>query len=73
MIPQGVRAQQFYRKIETLPRLFRWIDRFIAAGFTMDDVVNWQNRIKPHASLDYKVLETVFVERLSPERIFGYA
>ena len=39
----------------------------------MDDVVDWQNRIKPHASLDHKEPETVFVERLPPERIFGYA
>lgn len=56
-----------------IERFFREIDRLIAAGFSMDDVVDWQNRIKPHASLDYKEPETVFVERLPPERIFGYA
>jgi len=56
-----------------IERFFREIERLIAAGFSMDDVVNWQNRIKPHASLDDKVPETVFVERLPPERIFGYA
>jgi len=56
-----------------IERFFREIDRLIAAGFSMDDVVGWQNRIKPHASLDYKVPETVFLERLPPERIFGYA
>ena len=55
-----------------IERFFREIDRLIAAGFSMDDVIDWQNRIKPHASLDYKVPETVFVERLPPERIFGY-
>lgn len=31
------------------------IDRLIAAGLTMDDVVDWQNRIRPHASLNDKV------------------
>jgi hypothetical protein len=45
----------------------------IAAVFSMDDVVDWQNRIKPHASLDCKEPETVFVERLPPKRILGYA
>ena len=56
-----------------IERFFREIDRLIAAGFSMDDVIDWQNRIKPHASLDYKKPETVFLERLPPERIFGYA
>ena len=56
-----------------IERFFREIDRLIAAGFSMDDVVDRQNRIKPHAGLDYKVPETVFLERLPPERIFGYA
>lgn len=56
-----------------IERFFREIDRLIAAGFTMDDVIDWQNRIKPHASFDYKEPEIVFFERLPPERIFGYA
>ncbi|OPX67163.1 MAG: hypothetical protein A4E37_01640 [Methanoregulaceae archaeon PtaB.Bin056] len=61
---------QTHEKIE---RFFWEIDRLIAAVFSMDDVVDWQNRIKPHASLDCKEPETVFVERLPPKRILGYA
>jgi len=83
MILRGVRAppnfterSRRYHHPQTngkIERFFREIDRLIAAGFTMDDVVNWQNSIKPHASLDYKEPETVFFERLPPERVFGYA
>ena len=52
-------------KIESI---LREVDRLIAAGFTMDDVVDWQNRIKLHGNLDDKVPETVFVERLPPRK-----
>jgi putative transposase len=36
----------------TIERFFREIDRLIAAGFSMDEIIDWQNTIKPHASLD---------------------
>lgn len=55
-----------------IERFFREIPWLIATGYTMDDVIDWQNSIQPHASLDNKVLDTVFVERLPPERIFSY-
>ena len=35
-----------------IERIFREIGQLIAVGLSMDDVIDWQNRIKPHASLD---------------------
>ncbi len=49
------------------------IDRLITAGCSMDNGVDWQNRIKSHARLNYKEPATVFFERLPPEQIFGCA
>lgn len=39
----------------------------------MDHVIDWQKGTKPHAGVDDKEPETVFVERSPPERIFVYA
>ncbi len=52
---------------------FREIDRLIAAGFTRDELVDWQKKIKPRANVDHRMPETAFVYNLPTERFLGYA
>lgn len=56
-----------------IERFFREVERRLPRGRTIDELVEWQNEIKPHVSLDFELSAEAFYHRLPPERILGYA
>ena len=68
-IRSRVRHPQTNGKIE---RFFGEIDKRIHQFESLDEIVYWQNYIKPHRSIGYNVPADIFWHALKPERIFEY-
>ena len=64
-----VKHPQTNGKIE---RFFGEVERRIGKFGSVDRIVEWQNEVKPHMSLNYQEPAKVFWYRLSPERILGF-
>lgn len=56
-----------------IERFFEEIERRLEILGSVEAVVHWQNSLKPHRSLGYRLPEEVFWHAQTPERILGYA
>lgn len=68
-IRSRVRHPQTNGKIE---RFFGELDKRINQFDSLDEIVYWQNYIKPHRSIGYNIPGDIFWHTLKPERIFEY-
>lgn len=55
-----------------IERFFGEVERRIRKFGSVDRIVEWQNEVKPHMSLNYQEPAKVFWYRLPPERILGF-
>jgi IS30 family transposase len=57
-----------------IERFFKEVEMRINTQFkSIEEIVIWQNEMKPHTTLGYKRPKEIFNYCLTPERILGYA